>query len=388
MVPLFLSEASSSARETATEIFIYSNLGVMALFSQFFQSKGFSSVEIGILMAVTPILSIIANPFWFKRSRKRGGALVMGTLSIVSAITVWGVFLTPTFETSLIAMSLFAFFAVSIVPISESVVVPSLRSKGKRFNMARAFGTVGYSATALISGIALRAGFVMIFIIASVSLLTAAAVSRAYPSKRMLGRSESERNSTPLPVEFYLLVLAGVASITVGAFGSTFLPLLTSDMGYDLSSVGFSFSLMALSEVPFLLFAEKIIDRIGNTRLLLVGIFATGLRWFLTSIAPSFPVFLLFQALHGINYIVVYYSVTNFIHKNFEENKATRALTIYWMSTMGLSYLLGSVLGGVLIRAFGIRRMYTIAGISGMVMAAFSSLLFAALRKRGRFTNR
>jgi len=85
---------------------------------------------------------------------------------------------------------------------------------------------------------------------------------------------------------------------------------------------------------------------------------------------------------------VVYYSVTNFIHKNFEENKATRALTIYWMSTMGLSYLLGSVLGGVLIRAFGIRRMYTIAGILGMVIAASFSLLFAALRTRGRFINR
>ena len=387
-MPFFLLSASSSARETATEIFIYSNLSVMALFSQFFHSKGFSSVEIGILMAVTPTLSVIANPFWFKRSSRKGGPSVMGTLSFVSAIVVWGVFFTPTFESSLIAMSLFAFFAVSVIPISESVVVPSLRSKGKRFNRARAFGTIGYSATALISGILLSKGFVIIFIIASVSLLTAAAVSRAYPSKRILERSESEMDSTPLPIEFYLLVLAGVASITVGAFGSTFLPLLTSEMGYDLSSAGFSFSLMALSEVPFLFFAEKIIDRIGNTRLLLVGIFATGLRWFLTSIAPSFPVFLLFQALHGINYIVVYYSVTNFIHKNFEENKATRALTIYWMSTMGLSYLLGSVLGGVLIRAFGIRRMYTIAGILGMVIAASFSLLFAALRTRGRFINR
>lgn len=387
-MPFFLLSASSSARETATEIFIYSNLSVMALFSQFFHSKGFSSVEIGILMAVTPTLSVIANPFWFKRSNRKGGPSVMGTLSFVSAIAVWGVFLTPTFESSLIAMSLFAFFAVSVIPISESVVVPSLRSKGKRFNRARAFGTIGYSATALISGILLSRGFVIIFIIASVSLLTAAAVSRTYPSKRILERNESEMDSTPLPIEFYLLVLAGVASITVGAFGSTFLPLLTSEMGYDLSSAGFSFSLMALSEVPFLFFAEKIIDRIGNTRLLLVGIFATGLRWFLTSIAPSFPVFLLFQALHGINYIVVYYSVTNFIHKNFEENKATRALTIYWMSTMGLSYLLGSVLGGVLIRAFGIRRMYTIAGILGMVIAASFSLLFAALRTRGRFINR
>ncbi|MDD4825733.1 MFS transporter [Mesotoga sp.] len=387
-MPFFLLSASSSARETATEIFIYSNLSVMALFSQFFHSKGFSSVEIGILMAVTPTLSVIANPFWFKRSSRKGGPSVMGTLSFVSAIVVWGVFLTPTFESSLIAMSLFAFFAVSVIPISESVVVPSLRSKGKRFNRARAFGTIGYSATALISGILLSRGFVIIFIIASVSLLTAAAVSRTYPSKRILERNESEMDSTPLPIEFYLLVLAGVASITVGAFGSTFLPLLTSEMGYDLSSAGFSFSLMALSEVPFLFFAEKIIDRIGNTRLLLVGIFATGLRWFLTSIAPSFPVFLLFQALHGINYIVVYYSVTNFIHKNFEENKATRALTIYWMSTMGLSYLLGSVLGGVLIRAFGIRRMYTIAGILGMVIAASFSLLFAALRTRGRFINR
>ncbi len=92
--------------------------------------------------------------------------------------------------------------------------------------------------------------------------------------------------------------------------------------------------------------------------------------------------------LHGINYIVVYYSVMNYIHTRFEASKTTRALTIYWMSTTGLSYLLGSVLGGVLIRAFGIVRVYTATGITGMAIAIFFSLLFAALHKRTAFTNR
>ncbi len=387
-MPFFLSRASSSAREIATEIFIYSNLSVTALFSQFFHSKGFSSIEIGILMAVTPTLSIIANPFWFRRSSRIGGPSVMGIASVVSAVSVWAVFVSPDFETSLIAMCFFAFFVVSIIPIAESVVVPSLRNKGKHFDRVRLFGTIGYSITALISGIILKYGFVSIFIMATVSLSTVALVSRTYPTGRKLKRSDKEIDSSSLPLQFYLLLLAGVASITIGAFGATFLPVLTSERGFDVSSAGFAFSLMAFSEVPFLFFAEKVVERLGNTRLLVIGIFATGLRWFLTSMATSFPIFLLLQMLHGINYIVVYYSVMNYIHTRFEASKATRALTVYWISTTGLSYLLGSVLGGVLIRAFGIVRVYTATGITGMAIAIFFSLLFAALHKRTAFTNR
>jgi len=378
--------ASSSVREIVTEIFIYSNLSITALFSQLFHSKGFSSIEIGILMAVTPSLSIIANPFWFRRSSRTGGPSVMGTVSIVSAVSVWTVFFSSTFETSLIAMCFFAFFVVSIIPIAESVVVPSLRKKSKRFDRVRLFGTVGYSITALMSGIILTYGFVFIFIMATVSLSAVAFVSRTYPTGRKLKRTDEETDRSSLPLQFYLLVLAGVASITIGAFGSTFLPVLTSERGFNVSSAGFAFSLMAFSEVPFLFFAEKVVEKIGNTRLLVIGIFATGLRWFLTSMAISFPVFLLLQMLHGINYIVVYYSVMNYIHTRFEASKATRALTIYWMSTTGLSYLLGSVLGGVLIRTFGIVRVYTATGITGMAIAIFFSFLFAAFHKRTAFT--
>ncbi len=378
--------ASSSVREIVTEIFIYSNLSITALFSQLFHSKGFSSIEIGILMAVTPSLSIIANPFWFRRSSRTGGPSVMGTVSIVSAVSVWTVFFSSTFETSLIAMCFFAFFVVSIIPIAESVVVPSLRKKSKRFDRVRLFGTVGYSITALMSGIILTYGFVFIFIMATVSLSAVAFVSRTYPTGRKLKRTYEETDRSSLPLQFYLLVLAGVASITIGAFGSTFLPVLTSERGFNVSSAGFAFSLMAFSEVPFLFFAEKVVEKIGNTRLLVIGIFATGLRWFLTSMAISFPVFLLLQMLHGINYIVVYYSVMNYIHTRFEASKATRALTIYWMSTTGLSYLLGSVLGGVLIRTFGIVRVYTATGITGMAIAIFFSFLFAAFHKRTAFT--
>ncbi len=81
-------------------------------------------------------------------------------------------------------------------------------------------------------------------------------------------------------------------------------------------------------------------------------------------------------------------TLMNYIHTRFEASKVTRALTIYWMSTTGLSYLLGSVLGGVLIRTFGIVRVYNATGITGMAIAIFFSLIFAAFHKRTSFTKR
>jgi len=364
-----LSSNRSNNIEILTEFLIYSNLSITALFSQFLDSRGFSAFQIGVLMAVLPAFSLLANPFWFARSKKRGAPTVLGIITFAASILLWAVYFANNFLATLLSISAVAFFMASLIPIAESIVVPSLRIKRRRFDRVRLFGTIGYGVTALVAGFLIRLGFISIFIMSSAFLISLSFLSKGY-SRRDVRAVREEKSDGKLPGLFILMLSGGVISVTIGAFGSTFFPVLTRELGFDVSSAGLGFSLMAFSEIPFLLFADKILSRIGVFRLLVLGMFTTGLRWFLTSIATSYALFMALQSLHGFNYVIVYYSIFKYIHYSLPEGSVIKGQTVYWMSTMGLSYLLGSVVGGVLVDTFGLRRMYTILGASGMAAAA------------------
>ncbi|HPM95748.1 MAG TPA: MFS transporter, partial [Mesotoga sp.] len=55
-----LATGKSNIREILTEFLVYSNLSLTSLFSQFFDSKGYSPIQIGILMAISPTFSLLA----------------------------------------------------------------------------------------------------------------------------------------------------------------------------------------------------------------------------------------------------------------------------------------------------------------------------------------
>jgi PPP family 3-phenylpropionic acid transporter len=183
------------------------------------------------------------------------------------------------------------------------------------------------------------------------------------------------------------MLAVGVASITIGAFGSTFFPVLTRELGFDLSAAGMGYSLMAFSEVPFLFFADRLLGKLGNFKILLLGLFLTGLRWFLTSLVDSFPLFMALQSLHGLNYVIVYYSVFNYIHFKLPGDVALKAQAIYWMSTMGISYLLGSVAGGFLVDTFGLKTVYFSLGMFGMLLSVVFTVVLIYTGKRFRPIN-
>ncbi len=380
---LNLEKRRSNIREIFTEFLAYSNLSLTALFSQFFDSRGYSPTQIGILMAISPTFSLLANPFWFSLSRKRSAPGILRLMTFVAAMIVWGVYLSSNFVLAFASVSAVAFFIASLIPITESIVVPSLRIKGRRFDRVRLFGTVGYASTALLSSFLIEIDFSSIFILSSVALLLLGFISGGYSS-----RSAAERNERTgtgrLPGTFVVMLAVGVTSITIGAFGSTFFPVLTRELGFDLSAAGMGYSLMAFSEVPFLFFADRFLDKFGNFKILLLGLFLTGLRWFLTSLVDSFPLFMALQSLHGLNYVIVYYSVFNYIHFKLPGDVALKAQAIYWMSTMGISYFLGSVVGGLLVDAFGLKTVYLSLGVAGMLLSVVFTVVLIYTGKRFR----
>ncbi|MDD2334274.1 MAG: MFS transporter, partial [Mesotoga sp.] len=82
------------------EALIYASLATKNLLSQYFDISGFSSTEIGILMAVLPVVSLVSSPLWFKISSGLGQNKIYYIVSLSSAVCIWPIFAASDFLTS------------------------------------------------------------------------------------------------------------------------------------------------------------------------------------------------------------------------------------------------------------------------------------------------
>jgi len=374
-------------KESFTEWIIYSTLALTVLFSQYFDLTGFSPVEIGVLVATMPAISLISNPFWFKMTEKIGSRKTAMILTIITVAAVWLIFILDGFILKFISVAFSGFFLSAILPITESRVVYSVKNKGGRFDHARLWGTVGYSITAVITGFTLRFGLIMIFVFLSTIVFISFLINTFLYREESVKDEEihyeisiSQKRNGSLR-EFVIMMIPTAFALSLVGFISAFLPMHINKKGFDIATVGLTFSIMAFCEVPFLFFAEKIIKKIGNLKLLISGIFLLGLRTFLIPFADSFPALIAVQMIHGWNYIVIYFSLYNYIHYKLPGKYSTKAQAVFWMVAQGISFFMGSTIGGVVVDKFGLEKSFTIFGVFGMILV-IPLVIYAFGRKK------
>jgi PPP family 3-phenylpropionic acid transporter len=356
--------------ESLVEWFIYSNLAMINIMAQYFENSGFSPVQIGALMAVIPGMALIANPFWFSLRNRIGEKKTLKYLILAPAILVWAVYLLPGFLPKLFALILFGFFATSIVPIGEAGVMESLMTKGMHLDKARLMGTVGFSTISLLSGFLFEISFIFMFIISTTALILAFTFSRKLKTYEIVSERKYTTDSSGNSRTFIFLLITATVGIMGVSFCGSFLPVLVSQKGFPESTVGISFAVLSICEVPFLLFAKSIIKKTGSLFLVATGIFAIGIRLFITPLAQTPSQLILTHVLHGWNYIVIYYSIFNYIHFKIPKKQANKAQAAFWMIIQGVGFLVGYLGGGILVELIGLINTYNILSIIMFIISA------------------
>lgn len=369
-------------KESAIEWLIYSNLTSTVLLSQFFNNAGFDPVQIGILMAVMPTVSIFSNPFWLAFNEKYGSFKTSTILVFFSLILFWSVFLFQSFTLKLCFWILTAFFMGALVPVMEGRVINSLISKSQRFDLARMWGTIGYAVTIFIAGLLIKEGFYWIFIISNISVLLIWLIN----FKIKIPQIKTEQKQVNLEIgnfkEFITFLIPAFFGVSFIGFNNSFLAVFIDNRGYDLSAAGMVFSIMAIAEIPFLAFGEKIMKKIGNIRLLSIGVFFIGIRAILTPMSSSLETLIAVQLLHGLNYVMVFYTLYNYIHYLLPQKDRLKAQSLIWVSLQGVSFLLGSFLGGIMIDIFGMDNTFYYFGILVLIISfPFMFLAFSKNKK-------
>jgi len=262
-------------------------------------------------------------------------------------------------------------------------MMSSVKKYGGSFDKIRLFGTIGFSATSLILSQLVKDGFIWYFIVASITLVFSTTIIffKKDTPKRFKSRKESPAIRNGNLFTFILMTVGFFFGVFMGSFHNTFIPILTRQMGLDNSAIGIILALMSITEVPFLFFADKIIKKFGNIKIFILGLIATSVKTIIVTFAFNLVSILLMETLHGFTYILMYYSLFNYIHFKLPEKHLVKAQSAFWATSMGLAYIFSSVIGGFLVEWLQIKQSFRMVGITGLLITSIVFVISFKFRK-------
>jgi PPP family 3-phenylpropionic acid transporter len=357
--------------------------GILSFASAFLLEKGFTTAQVGTLLASGNILSCIVQPILADRADRSGAQMI--NLYIVGLTVLCGVCFTaiqllplPQWLFGLLyLMGVFTFDAM--MPLLNSVCVAYNQQNYKiNYGVGRGIGSFAYSLAALAIGKVI-AGMGADWMIWIVLVLLAAnvAVTLGYPrldAQELREKQISECCSIPVffkRYKWYCISLLGVMLLAMfHAMTENYLIKIMGRLGGDSGSVGVALFIATAIEMPVILWFDTVRKHIPDNRLLKLAGLSFLLKAVLFLIAPSVTSIYLIQLLQATSYSFL--SPTQLYYANA---KVQQADMVKGQAFITASYTLGCAIGnftgGQLLAHFNVVTLL----IAGIVMAAAGTLV-------------
>ncbi len=340
----------------------YAVTGVYQSYSSlYFASQGLDHAAVGLLQAAAPLVAIAAQPAWgYAADRSPDRRWVLRGLILASALAVAAYPFVHGFAYLAISVCLFALFQTSLQPISDSIVLDALHTQNQPFGPIRISGTLAFALATVLAGRFFEThGTWMPWATASI-LLVSLAASFTLP-KQQPAKQQRFPNPFALWKDKHLMVLlsfVAILQVTMGFFFSFYPVYFTQTLGASRRLLGWAYFIGSLSEVPFLLVADKVFDRWGAGRLLCAAAVFMALRWLLLAVLPMPGWAVATQLLQGGGFIVMMFAMAKYIALNVPEELRASGQTLLGMISYGIARVVGALAGGLLSRLWGLQALF------------------------------
>ena len=164
----------------------------------------------------------------------------------------------------------------------------------------------------------------------------------------------------------YLLLLAMNFLLFLGySCVSSFIPVLTEQLGGGSGEVGTVFALNALAEVPAMFLMSAVLRKVPAKKVILFAAVFFVLRLGLTALSANFTMMLLIQLLQGFSFAVIWPASMGYLNQIVEDGVRSTAIMTYSSVTLGVSAIFGNLFGTLILSAAGDVRM--VFGFSALV---------------------
>ncbi|MBA5777725.1 MFS transporter [Stappia sp. F7233] len=298
------------------------NFRIAAIFAAFFfgtglflpffplvlAQNGFTSAEIGTLLAVPILVRLVANPVMSGISDRRNAARQSLVLFSAAAFVFFALLIRPAgFWPTFALLALVAVFWSPIVPLSDALALNEVRKGKADYGRLRLWGSIGFVVANLIGGVLLQyfhASYLIGGILVGLAAIFALALTMPKPEVEEDGAADGNgRGGKILKAPVFLAFLLAFGLIQAShagyyAFGS----LYWKTEGIPESAVGVLWTLGVVTEVALFYQAGKLRGRIGPFGFLVAGAVAAILRWMLFPEVTALWAIVVLQGLHGLTF--------------------------------------------------------------------------------------
>jgi len=353
--------------------FYFASLGaLLPYWNPYLKTLGFSSFQIGFLMAIVMGTKIVAPNIWGWIADHTGRRMVIVRLaSLLSAVAFAGVFLNSGFWWLVIVMTTFSFFWNASLPQFEATTMNYLGSDTHRYNTVRMWGSIGFIVAAIGLGWLIEwrdlSVVPLIILLLFCTLWLSSLIVPEYDAGHKHLEHESLRAVLMRKEVIALLLSCLLIQASHGAYYA-FYSIYLENYGYSNILIGQLWSLGVLAEIVLFIVMFRLMPRYGARNLFLVALILTALRWMLVSQLPESLFWLIVaQLLHGASFGVVHAVAIHLIHQFFTGKLQGRGQAMYSSMSFGVGGALGSFLSGVFWQDFGGQNVFLLSSLFALL---------------------
>ena len=343
----------------------------------FYKAQGLSGSQIGLLAAISPLLSFFCAPLWNAAADATHRHKLAAVLSNLGALSI--AFLFPnlaTFGGMFLMINLYSFFNAPTGSLADSATMALLGDRKERYGRVRLWGTVGYGVIALIASQVIgRYGVKWAFWGYAIIMALGLGIILAMPFRQSHSNNSFFKGMRQLfshRAWMLFLVMVFIAGAGMATYNNYFVIYMQS-LGASSALWGLALAIATASEIPAMFFSDRVLRRFGARGMLVIAMTTIGVRLLAYSLTTAPWVVLLIQLCHGLTFAAIYTAGVYYADQVAPPGMKATTQGMFSGTLMGFGSAAGGFLGGVLMDHFSPSLMYAFMG--GMVLTALSVFL-------------
>ena len=355
---------------------------VIPFLALFLNYRHFSSVEIGEILALYTATKIVGPTFWAMFADKTGQQLFVIRLGAFLALACFCLlFWANSYWLILLALASFSLFWTAVLPQLEVMTNASIKRSPKIYARIRLWGSLGFVVIAVVAGEVIEVFSPEAFIWLGFVILAGLWLSSLLLKEPRLSTKSRTRTSSIfqklLTKSFIFFFIAGMLfQISFGPYYS-FFALYLRDLNYPSYAVGIFMGIGIFAEIGIFLILGTLFKYFAVKTLLVLSIFLSALRWFITGeFAESMLILGIIQLFHAFSFGMYHSASIRYLQQHFDTNQQNRGQAIYIACVYGIGGALGAYIAGVYWQeGAGAELSYQIAATVALIASGFALLI-------------
>ena len=380
---LFTSKRATKTLYSLYIFFIFAALGTLINYIPLYYDEiGFNGVQISAINVLGSAALILVAPqigFVADRAKSKQQVLLAGLL--IFAFSLGSIPLLKSFIPILLLWIIYRTISGPLYSTSEnlsySVAAKTSEKGNSSFGSIRLWGSVGFALATWLAGwiyqeYGIKANTVFFLVMIAMSILTLMLTSK------LVLDSEEKKQEEKLSLKailklivshrylFFMALALALSDPTQDGIRN-FESIYMSNLGLEAGMIGFANMLSAIGEVPFMIYADRIIRKIGIRNIILFVFVFDILRRLAVWFFPTAEMVFATSVLTSFSFTFRLVCSVTLVNLTLPKNVTSTANAFIGVTMFSLGFMISNAIGGFIYDSLGNRYLYLMGAAFSLV---------------------